>query len=817
MCFDYDGTLTASVNFLLLDVLLSQCHYLGSPTDPDPEAVVVGTRVPLVRDVEGTRTFVARCVRDVSPGTAPAVVPEASLGAATRVISCDTCDAAIDCRALSSGEQDAGLVTAKLITDTTTSPNSALCACAPATTAATEASAAFYFPAPVADPFGGCAPLGITETLPATASPTLVPPPTETGSRSASLAATVTATRGHTQTWYDGYTTPTLPLPPTTVAPAATTAQPTTAAVTVTGADNATATTSTTAAPVTTDVFTSTSPLDTAVAPVTNTSTTSVPNTTAAVPPATNATTPEPPTPAPTPAPTEKNTTAAPSKVAAALESVMPSAAASAVSSTSSAAVVMSSAANPAAATKGANLANIVAITDCAFTSDSLEPSAWQVVLPIRAGGERRTTFLWGGVVTTLGFTWLFYALDVALGVGDAPRKLRRVMGVVAGAVACYMLPSTASFAMLLMFHGSDGTDAFVGFVGIAGTVVAVLGPAIVIQLKVTLEFGSKKMASATQVAGRWYFAFLILAEGCVDTRSTVRRQMFTEDVLVAVAIGAISGIQPLDGACSGVGFGILAVAVLHLLYAIVIRPYESRLDSFFMIAIAVGQVAACVCAIVSMNQPGVLVLVGFIALLQTALFAAQTVAMGVVGYLEQRRKQREKKREARRQREARVAEVEQLLLASRDPSSPTATAADDAARAAADAPWAAALLEASGTSRPAASMLSVPETRAERARRAAETLAAVDLAVTGGLRITGPLVLPPGLAAHRNDNNIDASFRRSGNSDGRLSTSSLDSRLLWPAGLDSAAALGGSPMSAPSQRRSRRPPVNPLQDEYEL
>jgi hypothetical protein len=554
--------------------------------------------------------------------------------------------------------------------------------------------------------------------------------------------------------------------------------------------------------------------------------------------------------------------------VSAALEATgLDATAAEAVAGGATAAVVASSAANPGAASKGANLANIVAITDCAFGEDSLEPSTMEVVVPL-AIGDAPTRRLYGGLLTTTGFTGMFYGIDILLSTADAPRKFRRIMAIVSGAMACYMMPSASTFAVTLMRHGTSTTDTVVGLIGMAAIGLIIVCPAYIIhkQLNTIMKPG-EKMASATDFDTKWFFPFLVLAEGCIDTTSTVRRHMFTEDLLVAVSIGAISGYQPEESQCSTIGYLILLVATLHLGYSVFIRPFDSAVDSFFMIAIAIGQVLACVCAIVAVSRPGMMTLVGYLSVIQSALFAAQSVAIGIVGCITSFRKKRQKKIEMQKKRLARVREVERML---EDHQAKAQLEADQSSRL---IPWSG---EAGGppTDQAAATLLAImaaqgvrappsgtggggdgaynpfdsPEHRrrtaeamadmsptelqahrdrtaqleAQRHLHAMHTLSNTQAATAGGMAVHSPLQLPTRANMAQQplldhvafmaalNNNGDGGARRSGSSVASSSADRSSSADPLSAPLLTMEALG-SP--APRHNGQPRPPANPLHD----
>ena len=79
-------------------------------------------------------------------------------------------------------------------------------------------------------------------------------------------------------------------------------------------------------------------------------------------------------------------------------------------------------------------------------------------------------------------------------------------------------------------------------------------------------------------------------------------RWYFMADVATAVAIGAVTGLQPYDGvtACRVTACAAVAVSVCFAALVTVVRPLEERVARWFAVAAAWGQVAAMVLAALS-------------------------------------------------------------------------------------------------------------------------------------------------------------------------------------------------------------------------
>ncbi len=93
-------------------------------------------------------------------------------------------------------------------------------------------------------------------------------------------------------------------------------------------------------------------------------------------------------------------------------------------------------------------------------------------------------------------------------------------------------------------------------------------------------------MGRVSRFGNREPGSMMIESFGCAfdaaRSDSPIVRVYFTEELLVSVLLQSLSGIRPKSGLCVPVAGSMVAVAVMNLLYATVIRPYSERPEILF-------------------------------------------------------------------------------------------------------------------------------------------------------------------------------------------------------------------------------------------
>lgn len=279
---------------------------------------------------------------------------------------------------------------------------------------------------------------------------------------------------------------------------------------------------------------------------------------------------------------------------------------------------------NPAAANKGANIANILGAIDCRYDpSDSVPaPAEVFVVVPISNSPLR---YLIGGVCTSCIFIWLSYILQFVLAkVLTQWVTLRQLASMVSSMLVGFLLPTAVGFAVTLLLHATVAIDRAAAVVGFTVMIGAVGVPAyfVITRIPSTKHLPNFERYGRVSV----YYGFLFLADGLKDTRLLKYRLSYFEDLLTAVAISVIAAIKPQSASCYVIAGSMFLVAALHLAYVTIIRPLESLVEGGFAILIAFGQVACGLITLVAMKIPSAVPYLGMAALAQMGIFMIQTV-----------------------------------------------------------------------------------------------------------------------------------------------------------------------------------------------
>jgi len=309
------------------------------------------------------------------------------------------------------------------------------------------------------------------------------------------------------------------------------------------------------------------------------------------------------------------------------MSSALPASAAAGVAATGNSAVAVGGAVNPSAANKGANLANIVGTVDCAFSEDSLETSPLEVFVVV-AIGTSEFRYLAGGAAVSLAFVYGVMLIQFALfKVARHAGTLRRYTAAFGAMLIAYMMPNVASYCMTMAVHGTTREVQGIAALGFTLLIVSYAGPLYVVLTRMS---GVVHVSDIDTQLDNFMYPFLVLVDGCRDTTTVSLRLLFFEDMLVAITMGLIGGWQPIGVSCSVVASLLIVAAVLHLLYILKAHPFRERVDSFFAVVIAVGQLAlAGVTLYVIQTRQGVVVM-GYLALAMGVSFMLQALCTGV-------------------------------------------------------------------------------------------------------------------------------------------------------------------------------------------
>ena len=269
----------------------------------------------------------------------------------------------------------------------------------------------------------------------------------------------------------------------------------------------------------------------------------------------------------------------------------------------------------PSAMASASRVASLSKVVDCGFGAeiDGEDAVPDMLDLPVHpAVGSSRLRYYVGGV-----------ALDeLAVGVAfrcwqcsDLTRSLvtlrrsrptlmwlqRHTFTTFAFVCIGFFSPPVVGGGVLLLFF-SDAGDwgaAAVGALGVASVVVA-WGFLAAGLWHLPLSIDSSNDASVAGARLVWNFkrrmcvTLWCFAGSSRDLRG-VARFYFSEELLASCAMAAIANAPRVDGSCHGLAWLMAAVAVAHLAFVAVVRPYDLRLDNVWSLLVASLQVALSV------------------------------------------------------------------------------------------------------------------------------------------------------------------------------------------------------------------------------
>ena len=284
------------------------------------------------------------------------------------------------------------------------------------------------------------------------------------------------------------------------------------------------------------------------------------------------------------------------------------------VSSTSVSAAMSSVVSAPSAMASASRVASLSKVVDCGFGAEIDGENAVpdMLDLPVHpAVGSSRLRYYVGGVALTSSLLVLLPLLAV-LGshakLGDTRRSRptlmwlqRHIFTTFAFVCVGFFGPPVVGGGVLLLFF-SDAGDwgaAAVGALGVASVVVA-WGFLAAGLWRLPLSIDSSNRTSVAGARLVWNFkrrmcvALWCFAGSSRDLRG-VARFYFSEELLASCAMAAIANAPRVDGSCHGLAWAMAAVAVAHLAFVAVVRPYDLRLDNVWSLLVASLQVALSV------------------------------------------------------------------------------------------------------------------------------------------------------------------------------------------------------------------------------
>ena len=260
-------------------------------------------------------------------------------------------------------------------------------------------------------------------------------------------------------------------------------------------------------------------------------------------------------------------------------------------------------------------------------------------------GPEPSTCYFVGSVLTSGGFTIFMIALLLlqsaiakqSLSSVDAPKKqmrqevemtkafgalddpdmfdnvrkacsfrMLRVTGLITSTVVGYLAPGTFGAAFYVLLH----TSAVLNYV-IAGSVFAVLLVLIAYLFHtVAINFNCYAARHPNKhdvfvnldVQGTYVESYLGFIGPVRDEKVPLQRIVYFEDVLNAALLSMTANLRPTDTRFCILVLGIMfGLALIHLLYLLLTRPYFGRLDTIFSLLLASLQMVLATFCIIAL------------------------------------------------------------------------------------------------------------------------------------------------------------------------------------------------------------------------
>ena len=284
------------------------------------------------------------------------------------------------------------------------------------------------------------------------------------------------------------------------------------------------------------------------------------------------------------------------------------------VSSTSVSAAMSSVVSAPSAMTSASRVASLSKVVDCGFGAeiDGEDAVPDTLDLPIHpALGVSRLRYYVGGVALTSSLLVLLPLVAVVgshATLGETPRSSPMLMWVqrhifTTFALVCvgFFGPPVVGGGVLLLFF-SDPQDwgaTVAGGFGVTSVIVAWgLLAAGLWRLPLSIDSSNAVSANAARLA--WNFERRMCVTLCCFAESSrdlggVARFYFSEELLASCAMAAIANAPRVLGSCHGLAWAMAAVALAHVAFVAVVRPYASRLDNVWSLLVASLQVALSV------------------------------------------------------------------------------------------------------------------------------------------------------------------------------------------------------------------------------
>ena len=311
------------------------------------------------------------------------------------------------------------------------------------------------------------------------------------------------------------------------------------------------------------------------------------------------------------------------------------------LSTSTAAAIVAAGVVNPSGSTRVLRATLITGVVKCEFSDgeDELVPDVLELPLPVRVGDAE--TYPFGLYVGSLILnTGCFYLVPIValLGLrsfGDARKRWvitlqSAVVSTAAYLGFSYFGATSVKVLALVMFHPSTALEK-------ALAVCCFLLFGLVSTALLREVVSSARRHDALDESSMDYATFSPLYDAARCPRLLRYRLYFFEELLVTTLFMFCDGIRPREGNCGYVALTIAAVTLLHFIFLIAMRPYESKLElasSLLSAVVLVGISVLATIATLGTATPAVMNTLGYLVLAESVVVFVQVGALALYAYV---------------------------------------------------------------------------------------------------------------------------------------------------------------------------------------
>jgi hypothetical protein len=328
------------------------------------------------------------------------------------------------------------------------------------------------------------------------------------------------------------------------------------------------------------------------------------------------------------------------------------------IASAGAASTAVSGLVSPGAATQNNRLGALTNVLNCLYTEADSDPSPFDQPFQVNFGSGIFATYVGSTTLTVMLFlVFPFLVLTVGWCLGrrhSSSKTIRTLQGRLFSTLFFtslgYFGPTVIRGVVLVASHSRTALNVAIMALSAGFVCVIWFGAWYVVVSRLPISAHLDGTESRVrhgeferddcEEAARWsntkpgsFFVetFGPLFDGAKDTSFLVRIY-FVEELSVTIGLQLIDGVRPLTGSCRPLAIAMLVVCLLHLLYAVAVRPHNSKLESLLFVLGAAFLAAVAVNAVMltsGVDNPTSQQSLAILSLINTIFFFVQAGILG--------------------------------------------------------------------------------------------------------------------------------------------------------------------------------------------